>query len=95
MHVKKCTKKPAAGLFVTQMVKEVELLPFDQLVSPGFEHVARVKYIGHNGGYTGFFFEVFTKTLKFIHVVGPDCVSYDVWEVDEAPIEQSVRRIFS
>ena len=42
-----------------------------------------------------FFLEVFPQALKFIHAVGPYRVSYDVWDVDEAPVKQRVRSVLS
>ena len=72
----------------------MELMFFDQLVSPCVEHVARVQYVGHDGSDAWFFLEVFTQDLKFIHVVGPNRVSYNVWDVDEAPVKQRVGSVF-
>ena len=93
LYAKKRTKKAAEGPFVTRLVEEVELMLFDQLVSPRVEHVSRVQYVGHDGGDAWFFLEVFPQALKFIHAVGPDRVSYDVWDVDEAPVKQRVRSV--
>ncbi len=93
LHAKKRTKKAAEGPFVTRLVEEVELMFFNQLVSPRVENVTRVQYVGHDGSDAWFLLEVFTQALQFIHAVGPDHVGYDVWDVDEAPVEQRVRSI--
>jgi hypothetical protein len=93
VYAKKRTKNARGDSFFTQLVEEMELMLFDQLVSPRAEHVTSVKYIWDNGGHAWLFLKVFPQALKFIHAVGPDCVSYDIWDVDEAPVKQRVRSV--
>jgi hypothetical protein len=95
VNAKKRTKKATDGPFVTWVVEEVELFIFDQSVSPRIKNVTRIEYVGHDGGDAWLLLEAFTQALQFIHVVGPDCVGYDVWDVNKAPVEQSVRSVLS
>ena len=83
-------KKLQKGPFITRQVEEVELTFFNQLISPCIENVTREQYVRHDGSDAWFFLEVFPQTLQFIHAVGPNRVSYDVWDVDEAPVKQRV-----
>ena len=95
VNAKKRTKKAAKDPFVNLVVEKLELTVFDQLISPCIENIACVQYVGHDRSDAWFLLEVFPQALQIIHAVGPDRVCYDVWDVNEAPVEQSVRRVLS
>jgi len=95
VNAKKRTKRAAEGPFVTRLVEEVELMVFDQLISPSTENVTGVQYVGNDGSDAWFLLESFPQALQLIHAVGPDRVGCDAWDVNEAPVKQRVRSILT